>query len=635
MNEIDIIVEALLASVHPKTRVVEAGKVIRLWPSEFKKEERKAGIKPYEAARVENPTYPDAHEAAMRVPKGGSSCASCEYLGKDGKSCTNKYFIKWHGSSELPYPADEFCSDWYEPKVALEAVGTSEGVKKEWDTRGRKAIISGTGWVLPNGHFVEAKDLGRRMEEHSKAAVRLGLATVKSWNDPNQQAMQRGAVRVRNLTSGTVTLEAWTKDKALSVMDRLDPVVQHVAIEWWNPHHGYISDAMKEMNAVGTSAGVKKEWDTRGRGKKKEDDYQGDGHGTKITDMNELKEGWLAKDGMFYQNFDNIHSRTAMLHKLAPPETPQHPWATGEAIARGHVRVSPGSWTVILEGKAGDSGVLERMRDALLLAKADHPIALEFVKPRKPGESYSGEAFMSKDFKNPGEADEYLAKGASAEIDLDAAVVELSSSGTLDGVMFRGVHIIGFTSVEEEQVTAFMSRIPPELVVGVKRVVSDPKLGAIHGRYDADSKTIFFNAKTFRSQTILGRGPIKIHHAQLTMVHEFGHALYNSLPDEKRKEWMALSDWMEGSKAGQARPYVEKRPGWPHKTSKWTHAKDAKFTRHYAEKNPDEDAADTFAFVLLGHGMQAGKIKCAWMGKLLMGMINHYPQASIQSPEKL
>lgn len=61
------------------------------------------------------PQYPSNHEPAIRVPKGGSSCASCEYLGKDGKSCVNKYFVAWHGSKELPYPADEFCSDWYEP----------------------------------------------------------------------------------------------------------------------------------------------------------------------------------------------------------------------------------------------------------------------------------------------------------------------------------------------------------------------------------------------------------------------------------------------------------------------------------------------------------------------------------------
>lgn len=59
---------------------------------------------------------PKDHKPAMRVPRGGSSCASCEYLGKDGASCMNEYFQKWHGSSKLPAPANEYCSDWYEPK---------------------------------------------------------------------------------------------------------------------------------------------------------------------------------------------------------------------------------------------------------------------------------------------------------------------------------------------------------------------------------------------------------------------------------------------------------------------------------------------------------------------------------------
>lgn len=60
-------------------------------------------------------TYPANHKAGMIVPKGGSSCASCEYLGSDSKTCTNKYFIKWNGSNFLPAPADEYCSDYYEP----------------------------------------------------------------------------------------------------------------------------------------------------------------------------------------------------------------------------------------------------------------------------------------------------------------------------------------------------------------------------------------------------------------------------------------------------------------------------------------------------------------------------------------
>lgn len=68
-------------------------------------------------------TYPKDHVPAMRVPKGGSSCASCEYVGKNLKTCTNEYFIRWHGSSKLPAPADSYCSDWYEPAKQPESKG--------------------------------------------------------------------------------------------------------------------------------------------------------------------------------------------------------------------------------------------------------------------------------------------------------------------------------------------------------------------------------------------------------------------------------------------------------------------------------------------------------------------------------
>lgn len=202
------------------------------------------------------------------------------------------------------------------------------------------------------------------------------------------------------------------------------------------------------------------------------------------------------------------------------------------------------------------------------------------------------------------------------------------------GVLFRKVHIIGFTNAERELAIAYISRVPPELLrMGVERIASDPRLGAIHGRYDPESKTIFFNPKTFRGKARMGRGPAKIPHGQLTMVHEFGHAVFNTLPDELKNEWLALSGWMKGTKPGQAEPYEEKRPGWPHKISKWTHAKGASFTRHYAEKNPDEDFADTFAFCILGKPAQAGNVKRRWVAQLLMKLIHRYPQAAIHGPE--
>lgn len=73
------------------------------------------------------PTYPKDHQPAMRVPKGGSSCASCEYLGKDDKTCTSKNYIAWRGSNRLGAPKDEWCSDWYEPAKPKERKGAFFG----------------------------------------------------------------------------------------------------------------------------------------------------------------------------------------------------------------------------------------------------------------------------------------------------------------------------------------------------------------------------------------------------------------------------------------------------------------------------------------------------------------------------
>lgn len=58
---------------------------------------------------------PKNHQAGMKVPKGGSMCANCEYLGKDRKTCTEENFISWNGSKFIPGEIDAYCSDWYSP----------------------------------------------------------------------------------------------------------------------------------------------------------------------------------------------------------------------------------------------------------------------------------------------------------------------------------------------------------------------------------------------------------------------------------------------------------------------------------------------------------------------------------------
>lgn len=62
---------------------------------------------------------PTNHKPAMRVPKGGSSCANCTYYGPSEGTphgiCGSPEYVQYYGSPEIPYPPDEFCSDWYEP----------------------------------------------------------------------------------------------------------------------------------------------------------------------------------------------------------------------------------------------------------------------------------------------------------------------------------------------------------------------------------------------------------------------------------------------------------------------------------------------------------------------------------------
>lgn len=67
-------------------------------------------------SQIPNFTLPADHKPGMRVPKGGSSCASCKFVSEDKLRCSNEYFIKWNGSDVLPAPADEYCTDWYETK---------------------------------------------------------------------------------------------------------------------------------------------------------------------------------------------------------------------------------------------------------------------------------------------------------------------------------------------------------------------------------------------------------------------------------------------------------------------------------------------------------------------------------------
>jgi len=80
------------------------------------------------AHQTKAPTYPADHKAAMRVPYGGSSCSTCRFVSENHNReaiCTNVHFIRWHGDMKLPFPPDEYCSDWYEPQAGI--LGNAKG----------------------------------------------------------------------------------------------------------------------------------------------------------------------------------------------------------------------------------------------------------------------------------------------------------------------------------------------------------------------------------------------------------------------------------------------------------------------------------------------------------------------------
>jgi hypothetical protein len=72
------------------------------------------------AAEVGKFTLPADHLFGMAVPKGGSACDKCRFVGKDGKSCSNEYFVNWRKSlkvenpSEIPAPIEEYCCDVFQ-----------------------------------------------------------------------------------------------------------------------------------------------------------------------------------------------------------------------------------------------------------------------------------------------------------------------------------------------------------------------------------------------------------------------------------------------------------------------------------------------------------------------------------------
>jgi hypothetical protein len=235
--------------------------------------------------------------------------------------------------------------------------------------------------------------------------------------------------------------------------------------------------------------------------------------------------------------------------------------------------------------------------------------------------------------KIPGKIDEYCSDWFEPAKEIEAAN-ETSLEGQHKDTLWNGIRITGFTGPEEEGLRAMLSRVPPELLFNVREIKSAPELNAKHGRYEVDTKTVSYNPTNFLLRQRFGKGDSWIYHPELTAVHEIGHSIYRSLTPEQQKEWEDISGWMEGWKPGQSTAYHEKRPGWGNAISDWTHKAGIKFTRLYAERNPDEDFADSFAFVILGKGFQMEPAKKDFIDSYIKAHVHAYPSVAIESPIK-
>ena len=58
---------------------------------------------------------PPNHKAGLKVPKGGSCCANCKWWDKEEQICVSTYYQDWAGTNKIPYAADEYCTNWWEP----------------------------------------------------------------------------------------------------------------------------------------------------------------------------------------------------------------------------------------------------------------------------------------------------------------------------------------------------------------------------------------------------------------------------------------------------------------------------------------------------------------------------------------
>jgi len=593
----------------------------------------------------------------------------------------------------------------------MKGYGTSEGVEKAWDTRGRgqKDYRTDTGvhvgiFDRPEGTDENAISVTKYFGSDAPSAEeRLKIA------DEFEKAVREKEQEVEIPISMLVPLQKTvTKDRLERAAQNASP--KPVSVFHYNDkyylidgHHrvagdssvgkkrvganlfhlpekiaagSYVLDAAlieavmkmeeiraaaeEELRAYGTSEGVTKAWDTRGRGRKEE----------------EKEPVWQYP---LYRGTTTQKLETILKDGLTPAEDPM----TADAVGHGRFMSQKGKvYATYQEDLAKKYAVFKQRFNETEPGKEfvawgmrvhkgkDGPPAIKDTKPMVVTVTVPLSVMkkMEDDPDSPPSHDSYMFSGSLPKQYIDRIQVydndtwknvdlktgHIRAEGTVPlhfvvedlesflgkedlqaEALYHGVPIIGFSKPQEEIVRATLSRVPPELMCDVKQIVSAPELGAKHGRFDPPTKTVFINPHEFDLRQRFGEGQGWIHHMELTMVHEFMHSIYAFMPEPQKDQWRELSGWMVGTKDGQHEPYVEKRPGWEiGKTSKWTHKKGVKFPRHYSERNDDEDFADCAAYMLLGKGHMVDAKKKLFLEKLFESKVKNYPRFSVESPSR-